>query len=97
MTALADLEARRAKLAARLALLDGQTKAARQAATARQAAASRREDAHRKIVVAGALMVLLRAEPALRDYMTINLAAHASARDREAVEAFLAAAGTTKN
>lgn len=93
---LAELEARRAKLAERLAVLDEQAKAIRQATNARRVAADRKADAHRKIVTAGALMVLLRREPPVREYLARKLPTCAAERDRHEVEAFLAAAEAKK-
>ncbi|WP_146002674.1 hypothetical protein [Telmatospirillum siberiense] len=77
-----ELEARRAKLEARLAEVKRRQKAVEQAAVARTASADRKVDARRKIVLGGVLLALLRSNPAALDYMRRALPPLAAERDR---------------
>jgi hypothetical protein len=89
MGQLEELGAQRTRLEARLGEVKRRQRAVEQAAAARQASAERKADARRKIVLGGALLALLRSNPAALDYMRRALPAMASDRDRPIVAAVL--------
>jgi len=82
MREVEELEARRAKLEARLAEIKRRQKIVEQAAAARHASAERKADTHRKCVLAGTLLLMLRSNPQLLDFLRRSLPPLAAEKDR---------------
>jgi len=90
---LEELEERRLKLSVRLADVTRQKRAIELARTARQVAEERKVDTHRKCVLAGSVIALLRKNMQLLDYLARALPQVTAARDLPVLLATLEALG----